>query len=72
MLADALWYTQENFKPVAIVDLATLTGAIMVALGQVYGGMFCNDDTLSDRLPKPAKRPANCSGACRWAPPTTS
>ncbi len=55
VLADALWYTQENFKPVGIVDLATLTGAIMVALGQVYAGMFCNDDTLSDRLTQAGK-----------------
>jgi leucyl aminopeptidase len=50
VLADALWYAQENFKPVAMVDLATLTGAIMIALGQHQAGLFCNDDTLSDRL----------------------
>jgi leucyl aminopeptidase len=50
VLADALWYTQENFKPAFIVDLATLTGAIMIALGQHHAGMFANDDELSDRL----------------------
>jgi leucyl aminopeptidase len=50
VLADALWYTQENFKPAFIVDLATLTGAIIVALGQYCAGMFSNDDELSDRL----------------------
>ncbi len=50
VLADALWYTQEKFKPRAIVDLATLTGAIMVALGQENAGLFSNDDKLSDQL----------------------
>ena len=50
VLADATWYAQENFKPVAMVDLATLTGAIMVALGQQHAGLFSNDDTLSERL----------------------
>jgi leucyl aminopeptidase len=50
VLADALWYAQENYKPVAMVDLATLTGAIMVALGTHHAGLFCNDDALSDRL----------------------
>ena len=50
ILADALWYTQEKFKPRAIVDLATLTGAIIIALGSVHAGLFSNDDTLSDQL----------------------
>lgn len=50
VLADALWYTQENFKPRAIVDLATLTGAIMIALGTHHGGLFSNDDALADQL----------------------
>jgi leucyl aminopeptidase len=50
VLADALWYCQERFKPQAIVDLATLTGAIMVSLGTVHGGLFANDDTLAERL----------------------
>ncbi len=52
VLADALWYTQEKFKPRAIVDLATLTGAMVVALGHEYAGMFSNDDTLSAQLTK--------------------
>ncbi len=47
VLADALWYAQENFKPVAIVDLATLTGAIMVALGQVMPA--CSPTTTRSR-----------------------
>ena len=50
VLADALWYTQENFKPRAIVDLATLTGAIIIALGHDHAGLFCNDDALSEQL----------------------
>ncbi|HEX5210545.1 MAG TPA: leucyl aminopeptidase [Pseudolabrys sp.] len=52
VLADAIWYTAKRFKPKFMVDLATLTGAIIVALGQEYAGMFANDDTLSDRLTK--------------------
>ena len=50
VLADALWYTQEKFQPRAIVDLATLTGAIIVALGNEYAGLFSNDDKLSGKL----------------------
>lgn len=50
VLADALWYAQEYFKPKVIVDLATLTGAILISLGHSYAGMFCNDDSLSDEL----------------------
>jgi leucyl aminopeptidase len=50
VLADALWYAQTKFKPRAVVDLATLTGAIMVALGAEHAGLFSNDDTLSGNL----------------------
>ncbi|HKF61493.1 MAG TPA: leucyl aminopeptidase [Dongiaceae bacterium] len=50
VLADALWYCQEQFKPQAIVDLATLTGAVIIALGHVHGGLFSNNDTLAERL----------------------
>ena len=50
VLADAVWYTQDRFKPKAIIDLATLTGAIIMALGDIYAGLFCTDDTLNDRL----------------------
>jgi leucyl aminopeptidase len=50
VLADVLWYAQEKFKPKLIIDLATLTGAIMIALGKEYAGMFVNDDKLSDEL----------------------
>ena len=50
VLADVLWYVATKFKPKFMVDLATLTGAIMVALGTEYAGMFSNDDQLAERL----------------------
>ena len=50
VLADALWYVQEKFNPRAIVDLATLTGAIIIALGNDHAGLFCNNDKMSDQL----------------------
>lgn len=50
VLADVLWYVAKKFKPKFMVDLATLTGAIMVALGTEYAGMFSNNDELSERL----------------------
>jgi leucyl aminopeptidase len=52
VLADALWYAQDRFKPRLIVDLATLTGAIIISLGHVHAGLFCNDDGLAERLIK--------------------
>jgi len=55
VLADALWYVQERFKPSAIVDLATLTGAIIVALGHDYAGLFSNNDKLSNQLTEAGK-----------------
>ena len=50
VLADALTFTEEKFKPKFIIDLATLTGAIIVSLGSEYGGLFSNDDKLSKQL----------------------
>ena len=50
VLSDALWYTQDRFKPRAMIDLATLTGSIMVALGSEYAGLFANDDKLAEQL----------------------
>jgi len=50
VLADALWYCQDRFKPQLMVDLATLTGAIIVALGNEYAGLFANNDELAERL----------------------
>jgi leucyl aminopeptidase len=50
VLADAIWYCQDRFKPKFIVDLATLTGAIIMALGNDYAGLFANDDALAANL----------------------
>ncbi len=50
VLADALWYCQQRFKPRFMIDLATLTGAIIVALGNDYAGLFSNNDGLADNL----------------------
>ncbi|MBA1340157.1 MAG: leucyl aminopeptidase [Pelagibacterales bacterium] len=50
VLADALTYTEEKFKPRFIIDLATLTGAIIVALGEEYAGLFSNNDELSKNI----------------------
>jgi leucyl aminopeptidase len=52
VLADVLWYAQERFEPAAVIDLATLTGAIMVALGYENAGVFSNDDALCNALLK--------------------
>lgn len=52
VLADALWYAQKTYEPKVIVDLATLTGAILVALGNDYAGMFATDDGLAAALSK--------------------
>ena len=50
VLADALTFTEKKFKPKFIVDLATLTGAIIVCLGSEYAGLFSNDDNLSNQI----------------------
>ena len=50
VLADVLWYCQQKFDPRFMVDLATLTGAMIVALGHEYAGMFSNDDALAQKL----------------------
>jgi leucyl aminopeptidase len=55
VLADALWYTQDRFKPDVMIDLATLTGAIVVALGSEYAGLFSNTPKLTDQLVKAGK-----------------
>ncbi|KQZ13500.1 aminopeptidase [Mesorhizobium sp. Root554] len=47
VLADAIWYCNDRFQPKAMVNLATLTGAIMIALGQHYAGLFSNNDELA-------------------------
>jgi leucyl aminopeptidase len=52
VLSDVLHYVNKHFKPKFMIDLATLTGAIIVALGQEYAGLFANDDKLAERLVK--------------------
>ena len=47
VLADAITYVQRNYKPATIIDLATLTGAILISLGHEWAGLFSNDDELA-------------------------
>ena len=63
VLADVLWYAQDRFKPKAIVDLATLTGAVIVALGMDLAGVYANDEPLAAAFLKAAK--AEDEGAWR-------
>ncbi len=73
VLADVIWYAQDRFTPAVTVDMATLTGAIIVGLGHEYAGLFSNDDDAGrPAARRRAARPARRSGACRWARPTTS
>jgi leucyl aminopeptidase len=62
VLADAIWWVQEVHKPVRIVDFATLTGAMIISLGNEHGGMFANDDTLAEQLLKAGRE----SGDALW------
>jgi leucyl aminopeptidase len=55
VLADVMWYAQERFKPAGLIDLATLTGAIIVALGHENTGVFANDDAFCDAFLAAAK-----------------
>lgn len=54
VLADAIWYAQDKFNPSCVIDLATLTGAIVVALGHSFAGLFANNEELAERLTKSA------------------
>ncbi|MDR3511334.1 MAG: leucyl aminopeptidase [Caulobacteraceae bacterium] len=65
VLADALWYCQDRFKPKFMIDLATLTGAIIIALGNDYAGLFSNNDELADNLLAASK----ASGDALWRLP---
>ncbi|MDN5249578.1 MAG: leucyl aminopeptidase [Alphaproteobacteria bacterium] len=65
VLADLLYYAKENFAPSAIINLATLTGAILVALGKNYAGLFSNDDNLGGQLLEAGKE----SGEKLWQMP---
>ena len=66
VLADALAYAVDRLAPTVMVDLATLTGAMKVALGQRVGGLFATSDRLAAGLVAPARRSASHSGDCRW------
>ncbi len=65
VLADLLWYVKSRFKPKFMIDLATLTGAILVALGQEHAGLFTNDDRLAERL----LQAGNATGERVWRLP---
>ena len=56
VLADALSFTEKKFKPKSIIDLATLTGAIIVSLGEEYAGLFSNNDELSSKIFKASEK----------------
>ena len=56
VLADAVTYVQRNYKPSTIIDLATLTGAILVSLGHEWAGLFSNNEELASALQKAARR----------------
>lgn len=65
VLADVLWYAQERFNPRAIVDLATLTNAVIVGLGHENAGLFANDDELCDAFLRASRH----EGECAWRLP---
>jgi leucyl aminopeptidase len=65
VLCDAVWYAQERFKPEIVIDLATLTGAMVVALGNEFAGMFANNDGLATDL----LASATASGDKLWRMP---
>ncbi len=67
VLADVLWYVQKRFKPKLMVNLATLTGAILVALGKEHAGLFSNNDELSVRL----SASGSATGEKVWRMPLT-
>ncbi len=67
VLADVLWYAQSRFAPAAVIDLATLTGAIMVALGHEHAGVFSNDDKLLQGVLQAAAQ----EGEGAWPMPLT-
>ncbi len=65
VLADAMWYTQDRFKPAFMIDLATLTGAVIVALGNHNAGLYSNNDDLAEKL----KSAADETGEAVWRMP---
>jgi leucyl aminopeptidase len=68
VLADAIWHAQKKFNPSAIIDLATLTGAIIISLGSTHAGLFSNNDDLAQKLDSAGK----ASGETVWRMPLNS
>ena len=66
VLADALWYAMKTYKPRVMVNLATLTGAIIVSLGHEYAGLFSNNDACRRTCSTPGGRRTSFCGACPW------
>jgi leucyl aminopeptidase len=69
VLCDALTYA-ARFKPAALVDMATLTGACVIALGGMRSGLFATSDALADALQKAGDAAQDPAGACRWTTTT--
>ncbi len=67
VLGDAIWWTQEKYKPKAVIDLATLTGAILISLGHEFAGLFANDEKLAEAI----MAASNASGDPVWRMPLT-
>jgi len=65
VLSDAVWYAQQQFRPRAVIDLATLTGSVRTALGDEYAGLFSRDDTLAEAL----REAGEASGEELWRLP---
>ncbi|MCB2099006.1 MAG: leucyl aminopeptidase [Parvularculaceae bacterium] len=65
VLGDAVWWTQEKYKPKAMIDLATLTGAIIISLAHEYAGLFTQDDKLAEQI----AAAADASGDAIWRMP---
>jgi len=65
VLCDVMWYAQETYKPAAMIDLATLTGAIIIGLGHENAGVFSNDDALCNQF----LRAAGAEGEGAWRMP---
>ncbi len=70
MLADGLWYAREKYQPQVIVDVATLTGSKVRALGVEYAGLFSDSEPLVQQLTYAGQQVGKSCGVCRWIRPT--
>jgi leucyl aminopeptidase len=71
VLCDVMWYAQERFKPAGMIDLATLTGAIIIGLGHENAGVFSNNDAFCNAFLKAAKTEGEGAWRMPWARPMT-